>query len=97
MLSFYKVTVQQTTPTTPPKQTLTYKPFVIGRKNWLFSNTASGANSSANLYSVIESAKANGLEPRHYIEHLLTELPKRKASDDVKDLLPWTIKLGVVH
>ena len=73
------------------------KPFVIGRKNWLFSNTDSGANASANLYSVIESAKANGLEPRQYIEYLLTELPKRKAGDDVKDLLPWVVKLGVVN
>ena len=73
------------------------KPFVIGRKNWLFSNTASGANASANLYSVIESAKANGLEPRQYIEYLLTELPKRKAGDDLKDLLPWVVKLGVVN
>ena len=73
------------------------KPFVIGRKNWLFSNTASGATASANLYSVIESAKANGLEPRRYIEHLLTELPKRKVGDDVTDLLPWAVKLGVVN
>ncbi len=53
-----------------------------------FANTASGANASAHVYSIIESAKANGLEPRQYIEHLLTELPKRKAGDDVKDLLP---------
>ncbi|MDZ7925367.1 MAG: transposase domain-containing protein [Marinagarivorans sp.] len=36
------------------------------------------------------------LEPRHYIEYLLTELPKRKVGDDVKDLLPWMVKLGVV-
>ncbi|MDZ7923656.1 MAG: transposase, partial [Marinagarivorans sp.] len=72
------------------------KPFVIGRKNWLFSATTSGANASANLYSIIESAKVNGLEPRHYIEYLLTELPKRKVGEDVKDLLPWMVKLGVV-
>ncbi len=72
------------------------KPFVIGRKNWLFSNTSSGANASANLYSIIESAKANGLEPNQYVEHLLAELPKRKAGDDASDLLPWTVKLGAV-
>ncbi|MDZ7923267.1 MAG: transposase domain-containing protein, partial [Marinagarivorans sp.] len=70
--------------------------FVIGRKNWLFSATASGANASANLYSIIESAKVNGVEPRHYIEYLLTELPKRNVGDDVTDLLPWAVTLGVV-
>jgi transposase len=52
------------------------RPFVIGRRNWLFSDTARGAKSSANLYSLIETAKANGLEPYAYLRHLFTELPK---------------------
>ena len=60
------------------------KPFVIGRKNWLFSNSASGANASAVLYSVIETAKANGLTPFNYLIHLLEELPKEPGSKQFK-------------
>src|SRR5690554_7348422 len=71
------------------------KPFVIGRKNWLFSNTASGAKASAILYSIIETAKANGLNPVKYVEHLLTEIPKRNVDDELADLMPWVVKLGV--
>lgn len=67
------------------------KPFVIGRKNWLFSNTANGAQASARLYSIIETAKANGLVPFDYLNLLFTELPKRKPTDDMADLLPWEI------
>jgi len=70
------------------------KPFVIGRKNWLFSNTASGARTSAILYSVIETAKANGLNPVKYVEHLLTEIPTRNAGDALEDLMPWVVRLG---
>lgn len=70
------------------------KPFVIGRKNWLFSNTASGAKASAILYSIIETAKANALNPVKYVEHLLTEIPKRNADDALEDLMPWTVKLS---
>lgn len=68
------------------------KPFVIGRKNWLFSNTASGAHASAVLYSVIETAKANGIEPLQYLHRLFDELPKRGESDDIDDLMPWNFK-----
>jgi transposase len=70
------------------------KPFVIGRKNWLFSNTASGAKASAILYSIIETAKANGLNPVKYVKHLLTEIPKRTADDALEDLMPWVVQLG---
>lgn len=70
------------------------KPFVIGRKNWLFSNTAKGANASAVLYSIIETAKANGLSPFDYLHHLLNELPARKAGSDLTDLLPWNASLN---
>jgi transposase len=72
------------------------KPFVIGRKNWLFSNTVRGAHASAVLYSMIETAKANGLNPVKYLEHLLTEIPKRQLSDPLDDLLPWALPPGVV-
>ena len=71
------------------------KPFVIGRKNWLFSNTASGAKASAILYSVIETAKANGFNPVKYVELLLTEIPRRNSGDDLENLMPWVVKLGV--
>jgi len=68
------------------------KPFVIGRKNWLFSNTARGAQASAILYSIIETAKANNLMPFDYLNLLFTELPKRGPEKDISDLLPWNIK-----
>ena len=63
------------------------KPFVIGRKNWLFSNTSSGAHASAILYSLIETAKANGVDCYAYLSHLLTELPKQNC--DIEALMPW--------
>ncbi|WP_297822441.1 IS66 family transposase [uncultured Paraglaciecola sp.] len=65
------------------------KPFVIGRKNWLFSNTANGANASATLYSIIETAKSNGLVPFDYLNHLLNEIPSLKPDDTIEHLLPW--------
>jgi len=67
------------------------KPFVIGRKNWMFCNTASGANASAILYSLIETAKANGLTPFNYLMFLLEELPKQP--DDLDCLMPWNVEL----
>ena len=66
------------------------KPFVIGRKNWLFSQTANGATASATLYSIIETAKANGLTPYDYISHCLNELCQ--PSPDIDSLLPWQFK-----
>jgi transposase len=71
------------------------KPFVIGRKNWLFSNTSNGAKASAILYSIIETAKANGLHPEKYVELLLAEIPRRSANAELADLMPWVVKLGV--
>ena len=68
------------------------KPFVIGRKNWLFSNTANGAKASAMLYSIIETAKANGLTPFDYIAHCLEKLSNEHV--DVEKLLPWNAKLS---
>lgn len=69
------------------------KPFVIGRKNWLFSNTASGARASAILYSLIETAKANAIDPLKYLQHLLTELPKASSDTDLDVLMPWVLKI----
>jgi len=70
------------------------KPFVIGRKNWLFSNTANGAKASAMLYSIIETAKANGLTPFNYIAHCLEQFSRECV--DVEKLLPWNVNLSTV-
>jgi len=67
------------------------KPFVIGRKNWMFSNTAKGAEASAVLYSLIETAKANGLIPFDYLKCLLEQLPGQPENIDY--LLPWNIEV----
>jgi transposase len=68
------------------------KPFVIGRKNWLFCNTPNGAKASAILYSIVETAKENGLNPFRYLEYLFHELPgiDPKNSVALDRLLPWS-------
>ncbi len=65
------------------------RPFVIGRKNWLFSHGVNGVNASANLYSLIETAKANSLEPYAYLRNVFTELPRATSVEDIEALLPW--------
>lgn len=69
------------------------RPFVIGRKNWLFSDTQKGAKASANLYSIIETAKANGHDAYHYLCYLFRELPKAKTDRDIESLLPWNVPM----
>lgn len=69
------------------------RPFVMGRKAWLFSDTPAGAEASARLYSLVETAKANGLEPYHYLVHVFTELPKAITAEDIEALLPWNVTL----
>lgn len=66
------------------------RPFVIGRKNWLFSNSQRGARASANLYSLIETAKANNREPYQYLCWLFDRLPYT-ADDDIGALAPWNM------
>lgn len=68
------------------------RPFVIGRKNWLFANSQAGAHASANLYSLIETAKANDLEPYAYLKQVFTLLPQAKSLEDIAALLPWSVK-----
>ena len=68
------------------------RPFVIGRKAWLFSDTPAGARASATHYSLIETAKANGWEPYEYMKQVLTALPYAESVDDIEALLPWNIK-----
>lgn len=67
------------------------KPFTLGRKNWLFANTPKGATSSAIIYSIIETAKANHLKPFEYLTHLLERLPNIDVEDpsQLDTLMPW--------
>lgn len=70
------------------------KPFVIGRKNWMVNQTPRGADASALLYSLVQTAKANHLEPFSYLKYLLTELPKLGRHYDTEELdqfLPWNL------
>ncbi len=69
------------------------RPFVVGRRSWLFADTVGGANASANLYSLIETAKANGVEPYRYLLALFKQLPLAETADDYEALLPWNIGL----
>ena len=68
------------------------KPFVMGRKAWLFSNTPAGAVASSVMYSIIETAKENGLHPYHYLKYLFEVLPDSKVSC-LDDVLPWNENL----
>ena len=68
------------------------RPFAIGRKNWLFSDTENGANASAAIYSIIESAKANGHEPFPYLRYIIEQMPRCKTADEIERLLPYKIK-----
>jgi transposase len=64
------------------------RPFVVGRKNWLFSGHPRGAAASAFLYSLIETAKANGFKPYAYLRYLFDQLPLATTEDDYRSLLP---------
>ena len=70
--------------------------FCIGKKNWVMIDTVAGARSSAIIYSIAETAKANSLKPYDYFEYLLTEIPKHLDDTDrafLEDLLPWSPNL----
>ena len=62
------------------------RPFAIGRKNWLFCNTPAGADASAAVYSIVETAKANGLRPFRYLNFLLERLP---GGCPLEECMPW--------
>ena len=67
------------------------RPFALGRKNWLFAGHPNGANASAALYSLIETAKANGLEPYAYLRHIFETLPLIDSDEDCRKLLPQNL------
>jgi transposase len=74
------------------------RPFVVGRKNWLFSGNPEGASASATLYSIIETAKANGLEPYHYLVYLFERLPIAQSlgNEALKELLPQNLTPEII-
>ena len=67
------------------------RPFVIGRKNFLFSGSPRGAQASATMYSLVESAKANALEPWAYLNYLFEQLPTAKSEQALLALLPQNL------
>ena len=67
------------------------RPFVIGRRNWMFCDTQKGAVASAHLYSLVETAKANGLEPHAYLTQVYERLPLATTVEDIEALLPWNL------
>ncbi len=69
------------------------RPFAIGRRNWLFADTSRGARASATMYSLIETAKANGLEPYQYLRHVLTHIAAADTLEKIEALLPWHVDL----
>ena len=71
------------------------RPFTVGRKNWLFSGSPKGAASSAAVYSIVETAKANGLNPHKYLQKLLEELPQMKepTETNLELIMPWNDKI----
>jgi transposase len=71
------------------------RPFVLGRKGWLFSDTVKGALASANLYSLVETCKANGVEPHAYLTFLFERLPHLETVEDYEAVLPWNAKIPV--
>lgn len=73
------------------------RPFVVGRKGWLFAGSPAGAETSALLYSLVETAKANALEPHAYLSYLFEHLPGAKTPEAVAALLPHNLKLDDIR
>ena len=70
------------------------RPFAVGRRNWLFADTPRGAKASATVYSLIETAKANGLEPFAYLHHVLQHIGGASTVEEIEALLPWNVTLS---
>jgi len=69
------------------------RPFAVGRRNWLFADTPRGARASAIIYSLIETAKANDLEPYAYLLQVLQHIAVADTEEKIDALLPWNITL----
>jgi len=70
------------------------RPFVLGRKSWLFSGSPRGAHASAALYTLVETAKANQLEPWAYLNHLFEQLPLARSETALLNLLPQNLSMA---
>jgi hypothetical protein len=70
------------------------RPFVVGRKAWLFSDTPAGANAGAIIYSMVETAKANRLEPYTWLRRVMRDLPAATTLEEIEALLPWNLHAG---
>jgi transposase len=71
------------------------RPYCVGRRNWLSADTVAGANASANLYSLLQTCKVNGIHGYRYPRALFVALPNAKTADEYSALLlPWRIDLG---
>ena len=73
------------------------RPFVVGRKAWLFSDTPAGATASARLYGLVETAKASDCEPYAYLRRVFTDLPKATTLAEIEALLPWNVAATATH
>ena len=67
------------------------RPFVLGKKNWMFNKSPDGARSSCGMYTLIETAKRNGFKPSDYLTALFKRAPLASSSEDWEKLLPWNI------
>jgi transposase len=73
------------------------RPFAVGRKSWLFADTPQGARASAACFSLIETAKANNLEPYTYIKYVLDRIGDADTLDDIEALLPWNVSMEALE
>ena len=73
------------------------RPFTTGRKNWMFADTPAGAHASAALYSIVETAKANKIDPYQYLRLIFTELPTIPEGGSIEHLLPWNLTPETVN
>ena len=68
------------------------RPFALGRRNWLFADTVNGAKASASLYTLVQTCRANEIEPYAYLRRLFAELPAAETVEQFEALLPWNLK-----
>ncbi|MCC8461552.1 MAG: transposase domain-containing protein, partial [Candidatus Megaira endosymbiont of Carteria cerasiformis] len=73
------------------------KPFVVGRKNWLFNNTEKGAKASSIIFSIIETCKANELNSHNYLRYLFANIHKAQTKQDLRSILPYNIDPGFLN
>jgi len=94
-LAVLRITVRFRLPEVPPHNNRVendIRPFVVGRRSWLFLDTQLGARASANLYTIVGTCRANGINTFSYLTHLYEQLPLARTAVDLEALLPWSVK-----